>query len=202
MKKPGSGEDLFQVIFDAMPLPLFRMTREIEILDLNRAAQALFDATPAQALKKRGGDVMHCLNAIESPGGCGKGPACVDCRIRNAVYEVFDTGSEILRRRCVAEIANDDKVVDLELLITVTPIQYNGEMSALLCLEDISEITSLREIIPICANCKKIRDDQQLWNSLEHYFARFMGVDFTHSLCPDCVRILYPELLHSEKDKG
>jgi hypothetical protein len=145
---------------------------------------------------------MRCINAIESPEGCGKGARCPDCRIRNSVYKVFDTDCELKRQRWQAEVSDDGKVIDLDLLITATPIRYGDETSVLLCLEDITEITSLREIIPICANCKKIRDSQELWNSLEHYFDRFMGVDFTHSLCPDCVRILYPELAVSGNDQS
>lgn len=36
-------------------------------------------------------------------------------------------------------------------------------------------------------------DDQQLWSSAESYFARFLKVDFTHSICPDCTQLLYPD---------
>jgi PAS domain-containing protein len=192
MTKRDTG-DLFQVIFNAVPLPLFRVSREIEILDLNRAAQKIFEATPALALNKRSGDVMRCLNALGVPEGCGHAKPCVDCRIRNSVREVFATGQEISRRRSTAEILSGDRETWLDLLITVTPIHFGGEMSALLCLEDISELTSLRAMVPICSSCKKIRDDQQLWSSVEHYFTRFLGVDFTHGICPDCAQRLYPE---------
>ncbi len=55
------------------------------------------------------------------------------------------------------------------------------------------EIKSLRGIIPICASCKKIRDDKGYWNQLESYIRKHSDADFTHSLCPDCMRKLYPE---------
>jgi PAS domain-containing protein len=186
----AAEDNLFRVLFNAVPLPLFRVDQEVEILDLNLAARKLFNTSSGQALRKSGGEILHCINAS---GGCGNAPACADCLIRNSVREVFSTGREIARRRAVVEIRDDEKTSELELLLTVTPIVFAGVTSTLLCLEDITELTSLRSLLPICASCKKIRDDQQLWNSVESYFTRFMKVDFTHSICPDCAQRLYPD---------
>jgi PAS domain-containing protein len=179
------------MLFNAVPLPLFRVDQEVTILDLNAAARTLFNTSPSQALRKRGGDLLHCINAS---GGCGNAPPCADCLIRNSVREVFSYGHEIARRRSTVEISVGGKTSELDLLLTVTPIRFAGEASVLLCLEDITELTTLRTLIPICSSCKKIRDDQQLWSSLESYFARFMKVDFTHGICPDCAQRLYPDL--------
>jgi len=189
---PGTAAagNIFEVLFNAVPLPLFRVDREVKILDLNAAARKLFNASPGQALHKRGGEVMHCINAV---GGCGNAPPCADCPIRNSVREVFASGSEIHRRRATMELKGQAIPSEVNLLLTVTPIIFAGEGSVLLCLEDITELNSLRSLIPICCNCKKIRDDQQLWSSVESYFSRFMQVDFTHGLCPDCARRLYPD---------
>jgi hypothetical protein len=56
------------------------------------------------------------------------------------------------------------------------------------------EVETLRGLLPLCASCKKIRDDQGYWKTLEEYFHRRGGIDFSHTLCPDCVKHLYPEL--------
>jgi CheY-like chemotaxis protein len=61
------------------------------------------------------------------------------------------------------------------------------------------EIQTLREIIPICAKCKKIRDDQGFWEQVESYIETRSRASFTHSLCPDCARDLYGEILNDEK---
>ncbi|MGO9122273.1 MAG: hypothetical protein ACLQPD_32255 [Desulfomonilaceae bacterium] len=58
------------------------------------------------------------------------------------------------------------------------------------------EIKILEGFIPICANCKKIRQDVD-WNTLEEYISANSLAKFTHSLCPDCISILYPE--HADK---
>ncbi|MEW6543404.1 MAG: hypothetical protein AB1411_07320 [Nitrospirota bacterium] len=52
----------------------------------------------------------------------------------------------------------------------------------------------LRELLPICASCKKIRDDKGYWNLLEEYFEEHGQARFTHGLCPECATRLYPEL--------
>ncbi len=48
-------------------------------------------------------------------------------------------------------------------------------------------------IIPICAKCKKIRDEKGRWHHVEVYFKNYYKVKFSHSICPECVRKLYPE---------
>jgi hypothetical protein len=61
------------------------------------------------------------------------------------------------------------------------------------------EIESLQGIIPICASCKKIRDDQGYWQQVERYVGEHTGAEFTHGICPDCMDSLYPELGKNEK---
>lgn len=56
---------------------------------------------------------------------------------------------------------------------------------------DISEVQVLKGLLPICSQCKKIRDDQGYWESLENYFMEHGGAEFTHSICPDCAREFY-----------
>ena len=56
------------------------------------------------------------------------------------------------------------------------------------------EIKTLRGILPICANCKKIRDDQGYWNQIEIYVRDHSEVVFSHGICPDCANKLYPDL--------
>ena len=54
------------------------------------------------------------------------------------------------------------------------------------------EIKRLRGILPICANCKKIRDDQGYWTQVETYIRDNTGTEFSHGICPDCAEKLYP----------
>jgi hypothetical protein len=51
---------------------------------------------------------------------------------------------------------------------------------------------TLKGLLPICSSCKKIRDDQGYWNHLEMYIRDHTEAEFSHGLCPECVRKLYP----------
>lgn len=62
---------------------------------------------------------------------------------------------------------------------------------ALLALK--SEVETLSGILPICAGCKKIRDDKGYWNKVETYISKHSQIKFSHGLCPDCMRRLYPD---------
>jgi hypothetical protein len=69
--------------------------------------------------------------------------------------------------------------------------------------EAMEEIRTLQGILPICAHCKKIRDDRGAWNQIEAYLHAHAGARFSHGLCPDCLRTHYPEVAeHGEKDDG
>lgn len=58
----------------------------------------------------------------------------------------------------------------------------------------ISEIKTLRGFLPICASCKKIRDDEGYWQQIEQYIQDRSDAQFSHSICPECTKRLYPEL--------
>jgi hypothetical protein len=55
----------------------------------------------------------------------------------------------------------------------------------------LDELKALKRILPICANCKKIRDDKGYWHAVETYFKKYAHTDFTHSMCPTCIKELY-----------
>ena len=57
-----------------------------------------------------------------------------------------------------------------------------------------AKVKSLQRFIPICARCKDIRNDDGSWERIEYYFRRRSDAEFTHGICPDCSKILYPDL--------
>lgn len=61
-----------------------------------------------------------------------------------------------------------------------------------------AEVETLRGIIPICASCKKIRDGDGYWEQVEAYVQKRSPAQFSHSICPECTRRLYPELYEDE----
>ena len=59
--------------------------------------------------------------------------------------------------------------------------------------QTMAKVKTLGGLLPICANCKKIRDDTGYWNRLEAYIQEHSQAEFTHGICPECVAELYPE---------
>ncbi|WP_395737946.1 PAS domain-containing protein [Prosthecobacter sp.] len=59
--------------------------------------------------------------------------------------------------------------------------------------EALAEVRTLRGLLPICAACKNIRDEQGEWHGLEIYVSAHTEANFTHSLCPSCMPIYFPE---------
>lgn len=63
----------------------------------------------------------------------------------------------------------------------------------------LAKVKTLSGLLPICASCKKIRDDKGYWNQIESYIIDHSEADFSHCICPDCAKKLYPEFdLHKE----
>jgi hypothetical protein len=58
----------------------------------------------------------------------------------------------------------------------------------------LSQVKKLSGLLPICASCKRIRDDKGYWAQLETYITKHSDVDFSHGICPECVKKLYPEI--------
>ncbi len=61
-------------------------------------------------------------------------------------------------------------------------------------LKALNEIKVLSGFLPICAACKKIRDDSGYWNQIEEYIEKHTDTQFSHSICPDCTKEMYPEI--------
>ncbi len=59
------------------------------------------------------------------------------------------------------------------------------------------EVDDLRDLLPICASCKKIRDDEGYWHNVESYMHNHFDANFTHSICHSCSENLYPQLYDS-----
>lgn len=59
----------------------------------------------------------------------------------------------------------------------------------------MDEIKQLKGMLPICSNCKKIRDDTGYWSQIETYISAHSDAEFSHGICPDCAKELYPDIV-------
>ena len=67
--------------------------------------------------------------------------------------------------------------------------------------EALSKVKQLSGLLPICARCKKIRDDKGYWQSVEEFISEHSEAHLSHSLCPKCVEELYPEMVDKIMNK-
>ncbi len=65
--------------------------------------------------------------------------------------------------------------------------------------EAMAEVKTLSGLLPICASCKKIRDDKGYWNQIEEYIRDHSEAEFSHSICPECAKKLYPDFTGKSK---
>ncbi len=150
--------------------------------------------------------------------------------------EILNDLPEILTRICRGEIVShfetnrqtkDGRIVDVSLTISPIKTPEGKIIGASSTARDIterkllekerqkvfvelqkalSEVKKLSGFLPICSSCKKIRDDKGYWSGVESYISDHSEALFSHSICPDCMRKLYPEyadavLSRLEKEK-
>jgi len=141
-------------------------------------------------------DVQRCVLAEDRPR---LDAALRDLIESNAVYDlefricrVSDGATVAVHSR--AEYDRDGrKVFGVVQDITARKRIETEREALILQLQDALEhIKTLKGIVPICATCKKVRDDKGYWEQVEAYLARHTDVRFSHGICPDCLSKHYP----------
>ncbi|HBA60400.1 MAG TPA: hypothetical protein DCZ92_06215 [Elusimicrobia bacterium] len=176
---------------DAVPSVVLVADEDVRVLYRNLAARDLLSGKKLYGTRL--GELMHCVHSADVPAGCGKGPHCVDCLVRNSVNSAF-SGKAIRRRRADLSVRSGGKDLEIPVLVSVSGFTFEGKIYAMLVIEDISELVELRSLLPICSSCKKIRGENGAWEHVESYInAHIPQTKLSHGLCPDCSRKLYPD---------
>lgn len=188
MRELLQKESFLGVLFDTMPLWAFVLDPECCVKAINKVAREFIGNSNEKSYLHRCGTVLDCLHQHDDPRGCGFGTYCKHCIIRNTSIEAMN-GKETRRTKGKIEFAsNQVKYV----LVSSAPFEYMGQRLAITIVEDVSLVAELKGLIPICASCKQIRDDQGYWNHVEEYIERHSEAEFTHDICPSCMKKLYP----------
>ena len=184
--------DFLTETFNTIPFPILVVDDDVRVLFWNSAALRLLGSE--EVFQQRSGEVLHCIHSGDTKEGCGQGPHCKTCVVRNSVNEA-SRGGKVYRKKTVMQRRKGDQVTEVPLLVTTSPFTYQHQSLTLLILEDIHELMELGSLLPICAHCKKIRTGTDQWQPIEGYIKdHIIDVDFTHGLCPDCMLEIYPEI--------
>lgn len=110
---------------------------------------------------------------------------------------------KILKSMKIHKFVEDEDLPDKPIKeLNLLSKYYNNHLNELLTqkkhLKDaLTEIKTLKKLVPICSSCKKIRGKDDKWYTIEEYLSNKFEMDFTHGICPDCIRELYPN--HAEE---
>jgi hypothetical protein len=99
----------------------------------------------------------------------------------------WDAGNKLIGAIESFQDITDRKKLEDEKTNLVTQLQSSLE-----------QVNLLSGLLPICASCRKIRDDKGYWNLIENYIRDHSEAEFSHGICPECAAKLYPELLKEE----
>jgi len=185
--KAINERSLLRAVFDALPSLIFVVDRDVRIQEYNAAAAELLMAGRDAVLRRRAGDILHCIHSDDVPEGCGRSSSCKDCIIRSSVNLAF-AGSRVVRRKAKIELLRSGSRREMYGLVTVSLFSFEGKDHALLVIEDISEIAALCRMIFICPVCGKMQDENKTWTKVESYFKSSWDVDCSHNYCPECFR--------------
>jgi PAS domain S-box-containing protein len=169
------------------------------------------------------GQIEECNDAYARMYGLSKAEAMIGSRLAGFLPSSEPTGAELAHAfirsgyrtveaeflqtdatgkvRCISSSLNG--IVEQGLLVRAWGVQRDITESKRASLERerligelqnaLAEVKALSGLLPICANCKKIRDDQGYWTQVEAYLQARADVSFSHGICPDCLTALYPE---------
>lgn len=118
---------------------------------------------------------------IYKPDGNAFGTICILDNKKNS----YNQDTEDLMKELKSLIEHEMKISNQNIEIK----KLNDDL-----LESIDEIKQLKEFIPICSFCRKVRDDEGFWEQVESYITKTTGALFSHSVCPDCRVEHYPKL--------
>lgn len=106
-----------------------------------------------------------------------------ECYLESALISpLFDPSGQITHYVAVKEDVTEKK-----------RLEADRETLFLSLKEALDNVKTLRGLLPICAGCKKIRDEEGYWSQLESYFSLHSDLNFTHGLCPDCAKAYFPK---------
>ena len=106
-----------------------------------------WQVTLTRALRRRGGEVLHCIHSYE-PEGCGRQEACKDCVIRDSVAQALAHGG-VQRSRANLELRQGTGVVELNVLVSASPIEHDGAIHVVLTLEDVTAFVHLAQEVSL-----------------------------------------------------
>ena len=184
----------FTDLYDFSPIGYFTLDRGETILGLNLAGASLLGIERTKLLNRRFGQLV----------AAGARPAFTAFLKKAFVGEAKEVCEVPLERAgeppchvCMEAVASRSGQECRVAVMDITGLkQAQAEQERLIAelQAALAQVKTLSGLLPICASCKKIRDDRGYWTQIESYIRSHSDAQFTHGICPECIRKLYPGL--------
>lgn len=191
------AESQYKDLFETVPIGLFRCSPTGIILDGNSALATMLGLGRPELLSRkmselhaRPGEYARWRAVLERQGAVASLESEFRCASGKTAW--VEIHAKAMRDAATGEIYYEGSIEDIteRKAAEAERERLIAELTAAL-----SKVKSLTGLLPICAGCKKIRDDEGRWNDLEPYIESHSEAEFTHGFCPECARRLYPELM-------
>ena len=184
-------KDFLARMIDAIPSMVLVVDRDFKVCRMNQKAWNVLGENETMDHRLRGGDFLRCVNAVGSEFRCGSTDSCPSCQIRSAIQASLEN-QKTFHGTVTIRMAENGSLRESLHLLTATPFDFEGQRFALLVRDDLKPHQLDRELVPICAQCKKIRGEQDDWETIEKFVTERLDLDFSHTICPQCLAALYP----------
>jgi len=211
---------ILRSIIDRSVIPSFIINQDHLVLYWNRALEELSRIPAKEVIGTRQhwkafyAEDRPCMADLLVDGNIGNIPEWYEEKFNKSklIDEAFeatdffpDLGEKGKWLRFTAATIRNKKGVIIGALETLEDIterkeaEEEREKLILELQEAISKIKTLSGLLPICASCKKIRNDHGYWEQIEYYIREHSEAEFSHCICPDCAGTLYPEYFKQKK---
>lgn len=133
-------DDFYRVVVDTLPSALLIVEKDVVLVDYNAAATALLEGQREDILHKRLGEALHCIHSVDVPEGCGRGPHCDHCLVRQSVNHSL-RGATISHQKLTLETLAAEQTHHREFWLTTMPLSYGERHYVLLMLETVPTLS-------------------------------------------------------------
>ncbi|WP_319405737.1 hypothetical protein [uncultured Desulfosarcina sp.] len=196
-KQRFAGEEYLRSMINAFLSPVLIIDKDLIIHDANIASERILGSDWSLKQKRLCGYAINCIYTLNTAGTCGKADACFKCAIRQT-SEAFINGTHVFKQIADMSLKYNGKIHEICFIVSCAPFRYQNNNYFILTLEDITELSELHRIVPICSFCHKVRDDSDCWQQVDEYFHKYSTVKFSHGICSDCAKKNYPGLILNE----
>lgn len=132
-------------IYEHAPVLLLLLDKERKIHKANAFAAGFSGTTAETLIGKRGGDALKCLNSLDDPRGCGFGPACQSCDLKQVVIDTFKNGESYYKVKVTLPFSSGEEKKDSTFLVSTACLRQTEESFVLVAIEDITDLITIEK---------------------------------------------------------